>query len=79
MMNRHKLIRWSGAAILLVLVFAGCTNGQWVAEGDTCVFESDDDPKRRIINTVDPELCGREVKERGPIRLRVPEPDADED
>ena len=61
-----------------LLLTAACSTGQWREENGTCVYESDDAPKRRVINTVDPELCGREVKERGPIRLRVP-PEEDKD
>lgn len=68
----------TGLGMGLLLVAAACSTGQWREENGTCVYESDDAPKRRVVNTVDPELCGREVKERGPIRLRVP-PEEDED
>jgi hypothetical protein len=79
LMDRPWLRRGlTGFGIGLLAVAAACSTGQWREENGSCVYESDDAPKRRVINTVDPELCGRDVKERGPIRLRVP-PEEDKD
>jgi hypothetical protein len=69
-------------ALLLGALLAGCGGGNavqimddsgesWVARGDTCVRESEDGPTRRVINYVDPELCGRHVRHRSPVYVRV--------
>jgi hypothetical protein len=45
----------------------------WMAQGNQCVRESDPDdgPRRRVINRVDPELCGRHIKVRSDVYVRV--------
>ena len=43
----------------------------WVMRGDTCVRESEEGPLRRVINRVDPELCGRKLKTRSDVYVRV--------
>lgn len=45
--------------------------GPWTRQGRVCVLESEEAPVRRIINRVDPELCGRKVKQRSPFMVRM--------
>jgi hypothetical protein len=72
---------WLPTALGLGLL-AGCgggpavqvqdTSGEpWVARDDTCVRELSEGPVRRVINRVDPELCGRWQKHRSDVYVRV--------
>ncbi|MBI4082738.1 MAG: hypothetical protein HY423_09020 [Candidatus Lambdaproteobacteria bacterium] len=64
-----------GLATASVLVaLAGCAT--WKPVGAACVRESRDPELRRVVNYTDPELCGRTVKERSSVHLRVPAPKA---
>ncbi len=38
--------------------------------GEVCVRESQEPPLRRIVNRVDPELCGRKARARSPFVVR---------
>ena len=60
-------------AVLLGALLAGCANAGVWGEGDeqSCVREAPEGPTRRIINYVDPELCGRSLRRRSSIYVRV--------
>jgi hypothetical protein len=48
---------------------------EWRVQGNHCVRENDDGgPVRRVVNRVDPELCGRTVKVRSRDYVRVVPP-----
>ena len=70
-------------SVLLGVGLAGCGGNSgsvevlddsgepWVLRGSACVRESEEGPMRRVINRVDPELCGRRVKTRSEVYVRV--------
>ena len=70
----------AACALLLGLLVGACASNEvmvqddsgesWVARDHTCIRESEDG-MRRVINYVDPELCGRYQKHRSPTYVRV--------
>lgn len=75
---------WSAlvGALLLAVVLSACGSSNvlddsgesWVAQGNTCVRQSEEQPRSRVINYVDPELCGRSVAHRSPVYVRIVPP-----
>ena len=72
---------WRRLALAAVLWLAGlgaCSpQGPWkegkadARWGENCVRTSTAGPETRVTNYVDPELCGRQVAQRGPYRVRT--------
>jgi hypothetical protein len=75
---RRAAAAWLPALLLagLVAQLAGCASseGQWVRRDDSCVREAPEGPTRRVINYVDPELCGRSLRYRSKVYVRVVPP-----
>jgi hypothetical protein len=46
----------------------------WVEHNGVCVRQSETGPLGRVINRVDPELCGRYVKHRPNVYVRIVPP-----
>ncbi len=77
--------RWGAGSLLALwmgLALAACagngavqivdTSGEeWMMREDHCLRESLEGPMRRVINRVDPELCGRSVRPRSPVYVRI--------
>lgn len=53
-----------------MLVLSGCST-TWVNRGDSCVYESEDPPLRRVVNYTDNALCERPREPRTPPNPRV--------
>lgn len=81
---RHALVALvvSGAAVMLL---AACgpqeprwgaweereAGNSWSRSETVCVRSTEEGPERRVVNYVDPELCGRSEKQRSPDRVRA--------
>jgi hypothetical protein len=83
----RRLAPWAGrpawsalwALLTLVALLAACSEAEpWRAVGNTCVRASEEGPLRRVINRVDPELCGRYQKHRSPVYVRIQPPSQEE-
>ncbi len=71
-----------GVVAALALSLSSCGGPAWKsgravkpderATGQYCVLDREGQPGGRVINYVDPELCGRFVVLRGPQSVRVP-------
>lgn len=65
-----------GVALAALWLLAACSNPWQVGTpdprlGENCTRTSTRGPKTRVVNYVDPELCGRQVAHRGPYRVRT--------
>jgi hypothetical protein len=65
-----------GIALAALWLLAACAN-PWqegipdARLGENCTRTSTAGPRTRVINYVDPELCGRQVARRGPYHVRT--------
>lgn len=72
-LNRGFLSKLLSACFLMIVGMAGCASDRlWVEARESCIFESEMPPLRRVINYADPELCDRQtiVNKKKQKRLR---------
>jgi hypothetical protein len=80
--GRLATVRGAVAAVLLGVAASACSGPEWHGGSAVrpderspqsyCMVERDTEPKARVINYVDPELCGRYARMRSNTAVRVP-------
>ncbi len=73
MTPKFLIVRLQLACLMsLSVLLAGCST-TWVNRGDSCVYESEGPPLRRVVNYTDNALCERPREPRTPPNPRIRE------
>ncbi|MBF0350019.1 MAG: hypothetical protein HQM11_03265 [SAR324 cluster bacterium] len=69
---RHTRFVMGGTGLCLMFLVGACGKTLWKKTGDSCVYESGEEPLRRVVNYNDPALCQRTTplfyKPKRPVR-----------